>query len=108
VAIDSRGLDHIRFGSEEIDLAGVEQLVDPSQTRAVGYALHLARQRFVDGEATLREVLDRLEALFDDAGLDVLDPFGRSGRHPGNFARPRRFEIAAAVNRLRSLRVVQR
>ena len=40
--------------------------------------------------------------------VDVLDPFHELGRHPGNLARPRRFEIAAAINRLRSVRMRQR
>ena len=53
------------------------------------------------------ELLDELDALLDREGLDVLDPFHRSGQHPGNYARPRRFEIAAAMNRLRTLRVRQ-
>jgi len=108
VKIEARELDRIRFGSDDIDLRHVEQLVDRSQTRAVGFAIHLAAQRFMDGEATLRQVLDHLEELFDREGLDGLDPFHRPGQHPGNFARPRRFEIAAAINRLRSLRVSQR
>ncbi len=30
---------------------------------------------------------------------------GTGERHPGDFARPRRFEIAAVLNRMRSLRV---
>ena len=59
----------------------------------------------MNGDTTLSEILDRLDALLDEAGLDVLDPFHRPGRHPGRFARPRRFEIAAAINRIRSLRV---
>jgi hypothetical protein len=29
------------------------------------------------------------------------------GQHPGDFARPRRFEIAAAINRMRPLRMRQ-
>jgi len=107
VKIDANDLDRIRFGSDDIDLRHVEQLVDCSQTRAVGFAVHLAAKRFMDGEATLRQVVDRLEEFFDREGLDALDPFHRPGRHPGNFARPRRFEIAAAINRLRSLRVNQ-
>ncbi len=105
VKIDVRDVDRIRFGESDIDLRGVEQLVDPSQTRAVGCAVHLATTRFMDGEATLREVLRRLERHFDEHGLDELDPFHRRGQHPGNFARPRRFEIAAAINRLRTLRM---
>jgi uncharacterized protein (DUF427 family) len=38
----------------------------------------------------------------------VLDPFGRAGAHPGDFARPRALEVAAAMNRLRTLRMRQR
>ena len=62
----------------------------------------------MDGETPLAEVLDRLEAFFDERGLDELDPFHRRERHPGRFARPRRFEIAAAINRLRTVRMRQR
>jgi hypothetical protein len=53
-------------------------------------------------------VLDDLEAFFDERSLDALDPYQRQdgrGRHPGALARPRRFEIAAAINRMRSLRI---
>jgi len=49
--------------------------------------------------------MDCIERLIDTQGLDVLSPFSASGRHPGNFARPRRFEIAAALNRLRTVRM---
>ena len=71
----------------------------------MGYALKLAKDRFMEDGCSIRELLDRLDALFDASGLDGLDPFVREGRHPGSFARPRRFEVAAALNRLRSLRV---
>jgi predicted ABC-class ATPase len=108
VKIDAKALDLILYGREPIDLRGVEQLVDRSQTRAIGNAIHLATQRFMDGKTTLCEVLDALDALLDAEGLDVLDPFHHPGRHPGDLARPRRFEIAAAINRLRSLRMRQR
>ena len=93
------------YGTTGIDLRAVEQLFDPSQTRAIAGAIHLAASRFVDGERPLSEVLDALESFFDDEGLDGLDPFHRPERHPGALARPRRFEIASAINRMRSLRV---
>jgi hypothetical protein len=73
----------------------------------VGHAIHLAATRFMDGKTSLREVVEKLEAFFDAEGLDALDPFHRGGHHPGNFARPRGLEIAAAINRLRTLRVRQ-
>ena len=106
--IDAPQRDRIVFGREEIDLRAVEQIVDRSQTRAIGQAIHLASRRLMDEGVPLPDVLDRLEDLLDREGLEALDPFAtRDGprRHPGNFARPRRFEIAAAINRLRSLRI---
>jgi predicted ABC-class ATPase len=107
VKIDAKDRDLILFGNDPIDLQGVEQLVDLSQTRAVGHAIHLATERFMDGKATLAEVVTAVEEFFDAHGLDALDPFHRQERHPGNFARPRRFELAAAINRLRTVRMQQ-
>ncbi len=103
VKIEARSVEAIAFGHEVIDLSGVEQLVDASQTRAIGYALHLASRRVMGGG--LQAIVQDMIALFDDAGLDVLDPYHQGERHPGNFARPRAFEIAAALNRLRTLRI---
>jgi hypothetical protein len=62
----------------------------------------------MDGVRTMKDVMDCIEWLIDEQGLDVLSPFSSSGRHPGNFARPRRFEIAAALNRLRTVRMGQK
>ena len=103
VNISVRAVDEIGFGIETIDLRGVEQLVDRSQTMAVGYALNLAAQQYVDGKATIREIMKVLTDLFDREGLDCLAPYSGHGRHPGNFARPRSYEMAATLNRLRSV-----
>ena len=103
VKIEARSVDAIAFGHEVIDVSGVEQLVDASQTRAIGYALHLASRRLLKGG--VQEIVRGLVELFEDAGLDELDPYHQGERHPGNFARPRAFEIAAALNRLRTLRI---
>ncbi len=113
VKIDAPAVDAIRFGENTIDLRCVEQLVDRSQTRAVGHSLHLASQRFMGGKSTVRDVLSSLEEFFNREGLDALregrtDPSRQDSPHPGNFARPRRHEIAAALNRLRTLLVEQR
>jgi predicted ABC-class ATPase len=107
VSIDAGSAREIRYGAEAIDLRASEQLLDRSQARAVGFAIHLASRRFMNGRATLAEVLDQLDGFFEREGLDHLDPFHRSDCHPGNFARPRRFEIAAAINRMRSTRIRQ-
>ena len=56
-------------------------------------------------DRTLADWLTLFEDELDRHGLDPLAPFHRSGHHPGNLARPRRFELAAAINRMRSLRI---
>ena len=104
VKIDAKALDLILYGSDRIEVRGVEQIVDFSQTRAVGTAIHLAVSRFMDGKIPLREALERLDAYLDENGLDLLDPFHRGEKHPGTFARPRKYEIAAAINRFRSVK----
>ncbi len=108
VKISAKGVRHILFGTESIDLQRVEQLVDWSQTDAIGYAIYLAASRFMDGRKTLREIIDAIDTFFDEEGLDELDPFRRGDEHPGCFARPRRHEIAAAINRLRTVEMRQR
>jgi len=107
VNISTKSRELILYGQHPLDLRYLEQLVDPSQTRAIAQALHLASQEFM-GSATTSEILDALETFLDTQGLDALDPYQRTqsnGHHPGRLARPRRFEIAAALNRLRTLRV---
>lgn len=105
VKITTKGRDLLLYGTHPIELRAVEQLVDESQTRAVGLALEVLRTRWMDGSTPIAELLDRLEAFLDEQGIDSLDPEGARGRHPGALARPRRFEVAAALNRLRTLGV---
>jgi hypothetical protein len=99
----------LQYGDTDIDLSAVEQLVEQSQTRAIGDAIStLARDMqaaaAAGSPAPLRELLDALEARIDAQGLDCLSP----GAHVGTFARPRKFEIAAALNRLRTAQFASR
>jgi len=100
VRVRARGVDAIEFGRERIDLSAVEQLVDEGQTRAIAEALVHAWDHYVDGERTVAEVVDRVLADVENEGLDALSPFV-----VGDLAAFRRFELAAALNRLRTLRV---
>ncbi len=101
--IGARGLHHLRYGKAELDLRGLEQLDDPSQTRALGRALHWIAERG-NPEHSVAEHLEALEARLDLEGIEALSTTP-PGRHPGALARPRLFEIAGALNRLRTLRV---
>jgi predicted ABC-class ATPase len=103
--LSSRDCETIVYGRTEIDLRAVEQLFDPSQTRAVAAAIWHAASRWMQDDRPLAEVLDAIERFLDEAGLDALEPGHRADRHPGAYARPRRLEIAAAINRMRTLRV---
>ena len=97
VKIDTRGLRSLVFGSTAIDLSCVEQLVEVSQTRAIGKAIHRYAQHFAS-QGSLEQGLRRLEEELDEGGLDLLSSF-----KVGNLARPRAHEIAAAINRMRTL-----
>ena len=115
-SISTRGRELILYGEQALDLRNLAQLVDTSQTRAIARAIRLASQHLMGGidqglkksAPALAEVIEALETILDEEGLDALDRYAadrRSERHPGNFARPRRHEIAAAINRMRSLKV---
>lgn len=101
VNVRPRGLHIVLFGEETIDLSAIEQLVDASQTRALSAAMLYAREHYVDGKRSLREILDLVMRDIAEHGLDVLDR-----RLIGEHALFRRFELAATLNRLRSLQVV--
>jgi len=105
VRVDARGLRTVVFGRETIDLSAVEQVVDPSQTRAIGDAIFYALEKgYFDGERPLAAVLDAVLTDIAQRGLEVLSGFEG---HPGDYALPRRYEVAAAINRLRTLAVRQ-
>lgn len=100
VSVKTHGLRTVLFGEQTIDLAAVEQLVDASQTRALAAALLYARENYIDGKRSLREILDLIMRDIAQHGLDSLDR-----RLVGDHALFRSFELAAALNRLRSLQV---
>lgn len=101
--LDSRGRSTILIGRENIDLSQVEQIVDKSQTRAVAYAMNYASNRYMDGKTTIEKVVQEVEKDININGLDVLAPKGR--KYPNNLAKPRIFELSAAMNRLRTFKV---
>ncbi len=100
--IYAREVHRLNFGKEIIDLTDLEQLVELSQTKALGYALDYAR-KYMDQKSSLKEVVDEVMKDIEAFGLDVL-----SARISGHFAEFRPLELAFALNRLRGFDVVQR
>ncbi len=99
VKIDVHGLKKILFGTTEVDLSALEQLVEIAQTRAIGEAIFCYADRYAQ-DVSLKEGLQKLMADLHEGGLDILSPY-----KVGNLAKPRIFELAFAINRMRSLKV---
>jgi len=106
VKVRARGLDHIIFGAMDIDLSAVEQIVSPSQVNTISEIIVYALgKEYIDGNNTIMDILDLVFSDIEKKGLEILS--GHDG-HPGSFAYARKFEVAAAINRLRSLQVEQK
>ncbi|MCO5060810.1 MAG: ABC-ATPase domain-containing protein [Kiritimatiellae bacterium] len=93
-------LGRLRFGNNVIDLTGVAQLADTNQIETIGLILYYAKNRYLNEGRPIREVLDLIDRDLSTEGLECLTRDLR-----GDLARPRRYEIAAALNRLASLRI---
>ncbi|PTL40300.1 ABC-ATPase domain-containing protein [Alkalicoccus saliphilus] len=95
--IQSRGLHQITIGKEPVNLHAVEQLVSTSQTEAL--AMMLKNISVNNENESTMQIIDRLYKEIEKNGLDSISPF--YGKHPGNIALPRPYELAAALNRIR-------
>ena len=91
----------LHFGRNKIDLTDLEQLIELSQTKAIGFSMLYAR-KYMDGNRTLKQVMDLVMVDLEENGLDILNE-----KISGYFAQFRSFELAFALNRMRSFRVNQ-
>ncbi|OSD01103.1 hypothetical protein PYCCODRAFT_1392235 [Trametes coccinea BRFM310] len=91
----------IEIGGETLDLSALVQLVHDSQTRAIAAALkHFHHSS--PSVASLKELQEDLETSLDTEGLDAIV---QQDRIDGFLARPRSFELAMAINRLRTVSI---
>ena len=88
---------------EEIDLSAIEQIVEAHQVRAIAQAILYAQRYYFASDRKLSEVLDYVMEDIENGCLDILV---EDQRLLGDLAMFRRFELAAAINRLRTLRAV--
>ena len=101
IGIYARETYRINFGGQDIDLTDLEQLVELSQTRAIGFAINYAK-KYMDKSATLRDIIKKVTDDIAEHGLDIIDK-----KISPNFASFRPFELAFALNRLRGFDVIQ-
>ncbi|WP_026894059.1 ABC-ATPase domain-containing protein [Clostridiisalibacter paucivorans] len=100
--IKTKGIHRILYGRESIDLSFVEQLVDNSQTNAISNILRFMYRDYLDKNYSLKEIIDNIMEDIERKGLDIISPFNTP---LGDLAKPRPYEIVAAINRYRKLEI---
>lgn len=100
----AKGLHKILMGKTEISFSYTEQLVDPSQTRMIAELIQYLDRNHGLQDKSIQELLDWIEEQMDEEGLAFFTM--RKGEHPGDIARPRKYEIAAVLNRMRTAKVI--
>ena len=101
-SIYAKDVHRLTFGEYTIDLTDVEQLMELSQTKALGYAIEYAK-KYMNGKSTIQDVIERVVSDIEEHGLDVI-----SEKLSGHFACFRALELAFAINRLGGLEVKQK
>ena len=97
--VRARDIRAVSLDREEIVLTAVEQVLDAAHAATLGHAVRFLGD-LADGQRTLVQLLDALEAILDDEGVEALSPFEAP---LGTLIRPRRHEVAATLNRFREL-----
>ena len=99
--------DTLTLGYETIELKAIEQIAEAHQVRAIAQAIIYADRYYFDPKRSMHELLDLVMNDIERGGLDILSEDGSPNgyRRVGNLAMFRRFELAAAINRLRTIRI---
>ena len=101
-SIYAKEVHRLNFGKHVIDLTDLEQLMELSQTKALGYAIEYSK-KYMDNKTPLHEIVHRVIKDIDENGIDVI-----SDKISGHFAWFRGLELAFALNRLRGFDVIQK
>lgn len=96
--LKARDIDELVFGSETVDLSAIEQLVEVGQVRTIGAAIAYLQQHYLNGRHTLPDLLDQIAPQLATNRIDELTTYRQ-----GDLVAVRPLELAAALNRLRSL-----
>jgi len=100
LVIFTEDADYLQFGRSIVGLDAIKQIANADQARAIGFVFYYAKLRYMDEGYPIREILDLVDRDLSNEGLNTLVRDLR-----GDLARPRRYEVAAALNRLPAFRV---
>ena len=101
--VQTRETRTIIFGRNEIEVSLVPQLIDHGQTRTIGDWLLLCSRELADENRSVRDICDVLE---EEAFTKPLSQTIIANDGDRVFAR--RYELAAAINRLRTLQIANK
>jgi predicted ABC-class ATPase len=99
VAIRTLSRDRVEYGLQRVDLSALAQLVETAQTRAVALAVARFREGPLDGRLTIGEAVAAVAEEVERGGPGVV-----AAEELGELASFRALELAAFINRVRSLR----
>ncbi len=94
----------LEYGMDLINLDTLPQIAESAQVLSMGYCLLKIREA-MQAHGNPQEInywLDWLYCKLEKQGLSFLQP-----DYPGMLSLPRKYEVAAAINRIRSLKIVK-
>lgn len=94
------GTSSFSLNKDSVELRYLEQLIDSEQTVALANLLQYAELHLMDGKRSMTDIVNALETLLEEKGLEGLF---ENGTPKTSLARPRRQEIFACINRYRKL-----
>lgn len=93
----------LEYGMDLINLEALPQIVEAPQLLSVGYCLLVLRQAMQEQGGQIQPIDYWLKWLYkklDQQGMPFLQP-----DYPGTLSLPRKYEVGAAINRIRSLKI---
>jgi len=100
--IKAIGLSTLCINREDIDLRGVEQIVDNEQINAIGLIMKWVEVSIMNKGLTFANMVDNIICLIEKNGLISIEKV-KGGN--GSLAMPRKQEIMASYNRYRNLKI---
>jgi predicted ABC-class ATPase len=98
VEVKARSEERVLFGTQEVELSAVEQLVEPAQVRAIALAIARVRHDWTDAAPPIGDALADVMRTAA-AGLDAFQEY-----LTGDLAAFRIHELTAFLNRIRGFR----
>jgi predicted ABC-class ATPase len=93
----------LEFGNDTIDLGAVDGIVDECQTLFIGYALYAFSRIAGFDEKSPTSLAVRILEMVEKDGFGLIEQL--EPKWPLFLAKPRALDLAAAINRIRSLQV---